>query len=361
MTTKTINFNNAVELNDVPNLIATIGQSRTVMLRGEPGIGKSTVLKNLKTIMGDRYDYIYADCPVMDVSDVVMRIPDHATKTLQSYVSELFRLDSPKPKVIMLDEVSKANKLLQVIFTRLMLERTVGDTQLPAGSVVFATGNNSSDGVGDTMSAHVLNRLCVINVRKPDAKRWGVWATDNGISSYIRAWVAMNPSCLASYLDGGQESNPYIFNPTKPLTSFCTPRSLTGANEVVNNRDKLGSYVTQAALAGLCGAPFAESISAFMSMAKELTSVSDIIKDPENVTLPEKPAALFQIMFNAVDVIETQDDLSQFMKFVKRIRSDEVQSCFFSMAFESKRTCKLAKNNADICEWAKNNLALLMP
>ena len=356
----TINFNNAVELNDVPNLIATIGHHRTVMLRGEPGIGKSTVLTNIQNILRDSYDYIYADCPVLDVSDVTMRIPNHETKALESYVSELFRLHDPKPKVIMLDEITKANKLLQIIFTRLMLERTVGDVKLPAGSIVFATGNNVSDGVGDTMSAHVLNRLCVINVRKPDAKRWNLWATDNGVSRIVRAWVAMNPSCLASYLDGDQMNNPYIFNPTKPITSFVTPRSLVGADEVIKNRDKLGSYVTQAALAGLAGAPFAEGISAFMSMEKELTSITDVIANPETVQLPEKPAALFLMMFNAVDTIETQDDLSQFMKFVKRVRSEEVQSCFYSMAFESKRTCKLAKNNADLRDWAVKNLALLV-
>ena len=360
MANKTINFNTPVDLKDVPNLITTIGQHRTVMLRGEPGIGKSTVLKNLEKLHGDKYDYIYVDCPVMDVSDVVMRIPDHATKTLQSYVSELFRLHSPKPKIMMLDEVSKSNKLLQVIFTRLMLERTVGDTPLPAGSIVFATGNNISDGVNDTMSAHVINRLCIINVRKPNAVNWSLWATDNGVSAMLRAWVSMNPKSLASYLDGGQDENEFIFHPSRPSVSYVTPRSLVGADEVIKRTDKLGSYVTQAALAGLCGAAFADSIAAFMSMAKELTPVKDIIADPEGVTIPEKPAALFQIMFNAVDNIETQDDLSSFMKFVNRVRSEEIQECFFTMAFQSKRTAKLARNNNELREWGMKNLELLV-
>ena len=360
MANKTINFNTPVELKDVPGLIATIGHHRTVMLRGEPGIGKSTVLKLLQKEFGDAYDYIYVDCPVMDVSDIVMRIPDHDTRTLQSYVSELFKLGSNKPKMVMLDEVTKANKLLQVIFTRLMLERTVGDTSLPAGSIVFATGNNVSDGVGDTLSAHVINRLCIVNVRKPDAARWNLWATDNAISRIVRSWVAMNPSCLASYLDGGQEENPYIFNPTRPVTSFITPRSLVGADEVVKNRDKLGSYVTQAALAGLCGAAFADNFAAFMSMEKELVSVKDIIANPDTVSLPEKPAVLFMTMFNAVDTIETQDDLSAFMQFVNRIKSEEVQECFFTMAYQSKRTAKLARTNNTLREWGIKNIELLI-
>jgi hypothetical protein len=360
MASKTINFNTPVDLKDIPSLIMAIGEHRTVLLRGEPGIGKSTALKMLEKAHSDKYDCIYADCPVMDVSDVVMRIPDHETKTLQSYVSELFKLDSPKPKIIMLDEVTKANKLLQVIFTRLMLERTVGDTPLPAGSIVFATGNNVSDGVNDTMSAHVMNRLCVINVRKPNAAQWNLWATDNGISRSIRAWVAMNPSSLASYLDGGQEENPYIFQPSRPTVSFVSPRSLSGADAVAKKADKLGNYVTQAAFAGMCGAAFADSIAAFMSMEKELIAVKDIIANPDTVQMPEKPAALFMTMFNAVDTIETQDDLSAFMTFVKRIRSEEVQECFFTMAFQSKRTTKLARSNNELREWGMKHLELLV-
>jgi len=360
MGSKTINFNTPVDLKDVPGLITTIGHHRTILLRGEPGIGKSTVLKMLQQMHGDKYDYIYVDCPVMDVSDVVMRIPDHATKTLQSYVSELFKLNSSKPKMIMLDEVTKANKLLQVIFTRLMLERTVGDTSLPAGSIVFATGNNVSDGVNDTMSAHVINRLCIVNVRKPDAAKWNLWATDNGVSRIVRAWVAMNPKSLASYLDGGQDENEFIFQPSRPTVSFVTPRSLVGADEVVKQRDKLGNYVTQAALAGMCGASFADSIAAFMSLEKELVSVKDIIANPDTVPLPEKPAALFLTMFNAVDTVETQDDLSSFMQFVKRIRSEEVQECFFTMAFQSKRTAKLARTNSELRDWGMKHIELLV-
>jgi hypothetical protein len=200
----------------------------------------------------------------------------------------------------------------------------------------------------------------VINVRKPDARRWNLWATDNGISRIIRTWVAMNPSCLASYLDGGQEQNPYIFDPAKPITSFITPRSLVGASEVVNNSGKLGQYVTKAALAGLCGGAFAESVDAFMKMEKEWLKVADILADPENIAIPTNPAVLFHAMFNAVDTIDTQDELTSFMKFVKRLKSEEIQACFNSMVFESKRTAKLARNNDELRAWGMKNIELLI-
>lgn len=356
-----IQINDAIGLDEVANLVMTVGHEITVVLKGEPGIGKSSVLKELEQQYGDRYDCIYADCPVMDLSDIVMRIPDHTTKSLESYVSSLFKLDSPKPKILMLDEFMKTNKLLQTLFTRIMLERTIGDAALPAGSIVFATSNHSSDGVGDAMLAHAGNRVMVVNVDKTRHVKWNLWAASRGVSSVIRAWVAMNPRCLASYLDGGQDDNEYIFNPSRRgVMSFVTPRSLVKADVVVKNHEKLGRAVTKAALAGTCGAAFANSFEAFMTLGKQLTPVKDIINDPENVAVPEKPAALFITMFNAIDTIETQDDLSSFMTFVNRIRSEEVQECFFTMALQG-RLSRLASRNDQMKAWGMKNLELMMP
>ena len=360
MATNTIDFNNPITLAQARVAIRTLGTTNTAIIKGEPGCGKSTLLKMLKEDMGDGYDYIYVDCPVKDIGDTVMSVPDNDRTRLTQVVSDLFMLHSPKPKVIMLDEFMKTPKLLQTMWTRLMLERTVGDHVLPVGSIVFATSNNASDGVGDSMLAHAGNRVTIYNLRKSNAAEWNAWATDNDISPEIRACVAMNPRMMASYLDGGQDDNPLIFNPTRKSLSFVTGRSLAKCDPIVRNRHVLGDVLTKASLAGTIGAAAAELMSAFLSLANELVSVKDVIADPDNVRMPEKPAALFMMMFNAIDTIETQDELASFMKFLNRIKSSEVQSVFFTMAMQSKRVGKLAVRNEQIKDWAKNNYELLI-
>jgi len=360
MATNTINFNNPITLAQARVAIRTLGATNTAIIKGEPGCGKSTLLKMLKEDMGDKYDYIYVDCPVKDIGDTVMSVPTHDRTRLTQVVSDLFKLDSPKPKVIMLDEFMKTPKLLQTMWTRLMLERTVGDHVLPVGSIVFATSNNASDGVGDSMLAHAGNRVTIYNLRKSNAAEWNAWATDNDIAPEIRACVAMNPRMMASYLDGGQDDNPVIFNPARKSLSFVTGRSLAKCDPIVRNRHVLGDVLTKASLAGTIGAAAAELMSAFLSLANELVSVKDVIADPDNVRMPEKPAALFMMMFNATDTIETQDELASFMKFLNRIKSSEVQSVFFTMAMQSKRVGKLAVKNEQIKDWAKNNYELLI-
>ena len=360
MATNTINFNNPITLAQARVAIRTLGATITAIIKGEPGCGKTTLLKMLKEDMGDGYDYIYVDCPVKDVGDTVMSVPTHDRTRLTQVVSDLFMLDSPKPKVIMLDEFMKTPKLLQTMWTRLMLERTVGDHVLPVGSIVFATSNNASDGVGDSMLAHAGNRVTIYNLRKSNASEWNIWATDNDIAPEIRACVAMNPRMMASYLDGGQEENALIFNPSRKELSFVTGRSLAKCDPIVRNRQVLGDVLTKASLAGTIGAAAAELMSAFLSLASELVSVKDVIADPDNVRMPEKPAALFMMMFNAIDTIETQDELASFMKFLNRIKSSEIQSVFFTMAMQSKRVGKLAVRNEQIKDWAKNNYELLI-
>jgi len=368
-----VQFINTVSINELRTIIPLIGGELTPIIQSEPGCGKTSLLSMIASdngdtwrspadgtsIEGDKYDYIYVDCPVKDMSDIGMTIPNHANRQLEYYVSELFNLSDPKPKIILLDEFMKSPKLLQVIFTRLMLERMVGDKALPkkdgVPSIVFGTSNNASDGVGDNMLAHAGNRVCIMRMAKPNVNEWLQWASENGISRVIRAGVAMFPRCLASYIDGDQKDNPYIFKPSMSALSFVSPRSLAKADVIVKHRDKMTENSLKVALAGTVGASFAGDLSAFLMMEKSLADVKDICKDPEGIEVPKDISAQLMIMFQAVDVLETQDQLTKFMGFVDRIPSSEVQAVFFTMMMRNQKSIRLARNNQKISEWAKNN------
>jgi len=368
-----VQFINTVSINELRTIIPLIGGELTPIIQSEPGCGKTSLLSMIASdngdtwrspvdgtsIEGDKYDYIYVDCPVKDMSDIGMTIPNHANRQLEYYVSELFNLSDSKPKIILLDEFMKSPKLLQVIFTRLMLERMVGDKALPkrdgVQSIVFGTSNNASDGVGDNMLAHAGNRVCLMRMAKPNVNEWLQWASENGISRVIRAGVAMFPRCLASYIDGDQKDNPYIFKPSMSALSFVSPRSLAKADVIVKHRDKMTENSLKVALAGTVGASFAGDLSAFLMMEKSLADVKDICKDPEGIEVPKDISAQLMIMFQAVDVLETQDQLTKFMGFVDRIPSSEVQAVFFTMMMRNQKSIRLARNNQKISEWAKNN------
>lgn len=353
-----INFNLAVSIDEAKTAIKTIGKHITPIIVSEPGVGKSSILKMLEDEMdGNEYDFIYVDCPVKDMMDVAASIPDHSTKTLEYYVSSLFKIGNGKKKVIMLDEFMKSPKLLQIIFTRLILERTVGDVPLPEGSIVFATSNNASDGVGDSMLAHVGNRVSVLKMSKPTAEQWNHWASAQGVARPIRAWAAMNPRAFYSYTDGGQEDNPYIFKPSSTAQQFVSPRSLAKSSPIVSSKDELGENLMMALLAGTIGEAAAKSMAAFIALEGKLVSFSDVVKAPTTVRMPEDVSAQVMMMFEAVDTVESQDELSKYMQFVNRIPSSEVQSIFFTMIMRGKP--RIARHNEQINKWAAENHMLM--
>ena len=356
-----VNFRTTLSIDETKNLIRLTGHEITTIVISEPGVGKSSILKMLEEEMGtDEYDFIYVDCPVKDMMDIAASIPNHNTKALEYYVSSLFKLGNGKKKVIMLDEFMKAPKLLQVIFTRLMLERTVGDIPLPDGSYVFGTSNNVSDGVGDAMLDHAGNRVCKIEMRKATADEYNVWGSKVDpktelprVARPLRAWAAMNPKAFASYLDGDQEDNPYIFHPTKRGKQFVSPRSLTKASVFVYRKDELGENALTAALAGTVGEAAAKSIAAFVALESRLIRTADVIRDPSGVKVPDDVSALVMMMLEAVDTLKAQDDLDKYMKFVNRIPQAEVQAVFFTLMMRTKP--KLARYNQEITKWAVDN------
>ena len=346
-------------IKELENLIPTIGETLTPIIQSEAGCGKTSLLKAIEKKLGNKYDYIYVDCPVKDMSDIAMTIPNHQTKTLDTYTGSLFKLDSDRPKVILLDEFMKSPKLCQIIYTRLMLERCVGDIPLPDGSIVFGTSNNQADGLGDTMLAHAGNRVCLVEMEKPQVDDWLVWATENGVSPLIRAFVHTFPRVLASYRDSGQEDNPYIFNPKKPQLSFVSPRSLAKCSVIVDNKDKLGDNLTMCALAGTIGASASADMSAFLRLEKELPTFNEILKEPEITTIPESISAQLMLMFQAVDKIKQQSDLTSFMKYIKRIPSSEIQAIFFTMLMRNSKSVKIARGNKEIADWAVDNFNIM--
>lgn len=377
-----VNMLEEMSIDELRGFIPLVGGELTVVVQSEPGCGKSSLLsmiaadngdkwrspKDGYNIEGDKYDYVYVDCPVKDMSDIGMTIPNHVTKQLEYYVAELFNTKSNKPKCILLDELMKSPKLMQIIYTRLMLERMLGDKPLPDGaelkSIVFATSNNASDGVGDSMLAHAGNRVCIVPMSKPTVSEWLTWAGQTitignkvqaRVSRVIRAAVSMFPKCLSSYKHSDQKDNPYIFKPSMTSLSFVSPRSLAKADVIIRNKDKISENALKVGLAGTVGAAFAADMAAFISLESTLIQVDDIIKNPEHITMPIDISAQLMIMFQAVDTLKTQDELSKFMTFVERIPSEEIQGVFFTMAMRTPSMLRLARNNEKISKWAENN------
>jgi hypothetical protein len=323
----TINFGSTVTLAQAAQLIMSNPKVR-FLVRGEPGIGKSSMLSIIEKALASTHLGAYLDVPNMDLGDIAMPVIDHEAKVTRYYPNARFRLHEGKPVAIMMDEFTKGAEPIKNMLHPL-LEITnprLGDIPIDPQSIIFMTGNLLSDGVGDNMKAHTRNRIVEIIVRKPDSDEWLDWALNNDIDASVMAWVRQFPHALASYIDEGQNENPYIYNPRKALTAYVSPRSLAIASNIVSTRDRNSTESVIAALKGAVGEAAARDMQAFIDYQDQLPSWDSIIQSPRTAKVPDSAGACAVLVFGAISKIE-RSNVNQFFEYLNRFEA-EWQACF---------------------------------
>jgi len=349
-----IDFGSSVSLSEFAHGIGTVGKDVTIIGRGEPGIGKSSMLKVLQSMYPD-YEVAYIDCTLLDLGDFALPYTEVVgdMKVTKFAPNARFKMHMNKPVIVMLDEIGKSMKAVKNVLLTLMLEHRIGDNYLPKGSYVFGNSNLMSDGVGDMLEAHARNRICEVKVRKPDHDEWIEWALKNDIAPEIIAWVKQFPHSLASYTDQSQKDNPYIFNPTKAgQNAVVTPRSLEKASHIAKQRERLGDSLTISLLSGTIGESASRDMQAFFTVVDKLPTWDAVIANPATAKMPDDTVAKCILVFSAIARVE-KETLSKWLTYAKRMDM-EWQALFATSVMKSNKQSFVVQNG-DFKDWALKN------
>ena len=350
-----LNFGHTVSLQDFAKAIGIVGKDVTVIGQGEPGIGKSSMLKVLAAQYPD-YEIAYIDCTLLDLGDFALPYTEMAgdLKVTKFAPNARFKMHTGKPVIVMLDEIGKAMKAVKNVLLTLMLEQRIGDQYLPKGSIVFGTTNLLSDGVGDMLEAHARNRVCMTTVRKPDADEWIDWAITNDVAPEVIAWVKQFPHALASYTDASQKDNPYIFNPTRAgMGAVVTPRSLEKASHIAKQRAELGDALTISMLTGTIGESASRDMQAFFTVVDKLPTWDAIMASPATTKMPTDTVAKCILVFSAITRVE-KDSLPKWMTYLQRMDM-EWQALFATSVMKSQAKQAFCVMNKEFKDWALKN------
>jgi len=350
-----LNFGHTVSLQDFAKSIGIVGKDVTVIGQGEPGIGKSSMLKVLAAQYPD-YEIAYIDCTLLDLGDFALPYTEMAgdMKVTKFAPNARFKMHTGKPVIVMLDEIGKAMKAVKNVLLTLMLEQRIGDNYLPKGSIVFGTTNLLSDGVGDMLEAHARNRVCMTTVRKPDADEWIDWAITNDVAPEVIAWVKQFPHALASYTDASQKDNPYIFNPTRAgAGAVVTPRSLEKASHIAKRRAELGDALTISMLTGTIGESASRDMQAFFTVVDKLPTWDAIMASPTTTKMPTDTVAKCILVFSAITRVE-KDSLPKWMTYLQRMDM-EWQALFATSVMKSQAKQAFCVMNKEFKDWALKN------
>lgn len=237
-----------------------------LMIWGPPGIGKSTIVRDL----AERRNMGLVDIRLAQREPVDMRglpIPDG--DSVRWLVASEWPRNPESKGIIFFDELTAADSTLQAAAYELILDRRLGDLyRVPDGWYIVAAGNRLEDqAVATTMSSALSNRFCHLDMA-PDTKSWLSWGRKAGLHPFVLGFLAWRPDLLFK-MDRNSERG------------WASPRSWERVSYVLKLFDKAGHGSSEDLLAlqisGLIGEAAATEFLAFRHIAYDGPSAEDIL------------------------------------------------------------------------------------
>ncbi|WP_321493701.1 MoxR family ATPase [uncultured Desulfobacter sp.] len=315
--------------------LLTINQP--VFIWGPPGIGKSQVVKQTAVDLGLEIRDIRAI--LLDPVDL-RGLPQISPDGLSRWCAPAF-LPMAGRGVLFLDELNAAPPLVQAACYQLVLDRRLGEYELPEGWSVVAAGNREQDrAVSHRMPSALANRFVHIDF-EVDADQWQAWASRAGICREVRAFIRFRPQLL------------HDFDPKRDTRAFPAPRSW----EFVSNLlvSKPDPDLVHQLVEGSVGQGAAAEFTGFLEMWHTLPAAKDILTDPDGVEIPDNPAVLFALS-EMMGAAVTLDNIARVMAWARRIPPE---FSVLLMREAVRRTPGVVETPA-FTNWASSNAQILV-
>ena len=193
-------------------LSAREGHHTPVMLWGPPGIGKSQIIAQVAMRhAAPMIDIRLSQMEPTDLRGIPFRIENRVEWAVPSMLPDAER-HGPNG-ILFLDEITSAPPSVSAAAYQLILDRRLGDYEVPPGWAIFAAGNRQGDrGVTYTMPAPLANRFSHFEV-ETNIDDWVSWAYANNMDDRLIGFLRFKPELL------------FDFNPAHNPVAFPSPRS----------------------------------------------------------------------------------------------------------------------------------------
>lgn len=315
------------------------------MIWGGPGIGKSDIPNQVAAQMGmniiDFRANLFDPVDVRGIPYLAQATPE-STKYTSWAVPDVFPIAERDGNrgILFIDELPTAPPATQNAFLQLLLNRKLGDYELPVGWAIVCAGNRLTDSAAVyQMPSPVRNRLAHYEL-EPIIDDWVQWAHTNNINSDVIAFVQYRPGLLSSF-----DADEYAF-PTPRAWSMVS-RKLSKAN---TDNDRLFYGV-----ASLVGDGAAGEFVAFKEIANKLPDIDAIIADPSKYKRDDNPALLYALA-TAVAARASEDKMANIMKLADKLVV-EYQVVLVKGCLARDRDLR---QNPDVRKWITKNANVIL-
>ena len=243
------------------------GHHTPVMLWGPPGVGKSDMVR--QTAMRHQVPVIDIRLSQMEPSDlrgIPFRVDGHVEWAVPAILPDARRHGTSG--ILFLDEITSAPPSVSAAAYQLILDRRLGEYQVPPGWAIFAAGNRQGDrGVTYTMPAPLANRFSHFEV-DTHLDDWVAWAYARGIDDRVIGFLRFRPELL------------FDFDPAHNPVAFPSPRSWEFAHRCLQKFGDHGELL-QGTLQGCVGPAAGVELNAFVNSLDKMPDLDEIVAGNE--------------------------------------------------------------------------------
>ena len=239
------------------------GHHTPVMLWGPPGVGKSDMVRQT----GERHGAVVIDIRLSQMEPSDLRGIPFRNGDLVEWAAPALLPDARRhgdSGILFLDEITSAPPSVSAAAYQLILDRRLGEYQVPEGWAIFAAGNRQGDrGVTYTMPAPLANRFSHFEV-ETHLDDWVGWAYSHGIDERVIGFLRFRPELL------------FDFDPAHNPVAFPSPRSWEFAHRSLHKfGDDTG--LLQGALQACVGPAAGIEMTAFVNSLDKMPDLDDIV------------------------------------------------------------------------------------
>lgn len=274
---------------------------------GSPGIGKSEIMRQVVDSRATKtkpYELRDVRLGLLDPTDIKGFPSPDAKAGVMRWLPPDF-LPTKGQGLLFLDEMNTATPAVQASAYQLVLNRKVGNYELPPGWDVAAAGNNESDrAVTHRMSTALANRLAHLHL-EVDVAEWVQHAMRCGIDADRVAFIRFRTNLL------------HAFDPNTKTHAFPSPRSWFMLDKIVSTA-KLPRDVEYATLNGVVGEAAATEYTAFIRAIKDLPQIDEILLTPDRAMVPTAPNTQYAIT-TMLGMSTSEANFGRVMQYIDRL------------------------------------------
>lgn len=343
-------------------VVAAYPSRQPLMFWGAPGLGKSSAISQaipvLNTMVKDlnkaekrgvtkeeTFGFIDLRLSLLDPVDLRgVLFPDTKNGSMK-WLTPSF-LPTSGRGILALDELVQAPQSMQACASQLVLDRRIGDYQLPPGWMVVAAGNRVGDrAAANAMPTHIANRFIHL-YPEVDVDAWVAWALKAKVDIRVIAFIKFRRALLSA------------FDPQSKTQAFPSPRSWEFVSKIITDY-KGQREVMEMMIKGAVGEGAGAEFIGFLRVFEQMPSIDAILLSPHKAPIPTQSSALFAVV-TALSHRASADNLANISAYFDRI-SDAGQPDFAIAAMKeiaTKSNGSLAKTRVFI-EWAAKHNHML--